>query len=1636
MTVHTAGVAIPVLSATTATIGTVVPTYVRGGSGAVGSPIYSFAGDTDTGIYRYTHNNFRLSAGGVDQMTVSTAGIAIPNLSVTNLSATNFTPTRVRTTSAGTVAAPAYSFNTDTDTGVYNSGANQIGFSTAGVNRMTVYTSGVTIPALASTEATIGTAVPTYVRGGSGSAAAPVYSFSGDTDTGMYRYHHNSFGFASNGLNKMSVNTAGVTIPNLYATHLTVTNFTPPNVRTNTSGTALAPTYSFTTDTDTGMYRYGIDEIGFASAGISRMIIDNFGNIGIGTMTPTESLHVAGNARLTGALYDSSNGSGVAGQVLASTGSGINWVTNTSTDTLATLTCASGEIAKYNGTSWVCSTDNGTAGSDSDWTVSGSNMFSAVTGNVGIGTASPTTKLSVVGNVGATRFDSGNGTAAAPAYRFAGDPGNGMYYAGADSTGFASNGANKMTVNTAGVTIPTLTSTTATVATMVPTRIRGNSGLVASPVYSFATDTDTGIYNIAADQIGFATAGVNRMTVNNVGVTIPNLSATNLSTTNFTPTRVRTSSLGTVTAPAYSFNTDTNTGIYSAGAEQINFATAGVNRMTVNTAGVTIPVLSSTTTTATTMVPTYVRGGSGAATTPVYSFNGDTDTGIYNAGVNQIGLATAGVNRMTVNTVGVTIPTLATTNLSTTNFTPTRVRTNSLGSAPAPAYSFTTDTNTGIYSAGAEQINFATAGVNRMTVNTAGVIIPVLSSTTTTATTMIPTYVRGGSGSAAAPVYSFNGDTNTGMYRSIADQIDFSTAGINRMSVNYIGTGFGTAAPSQRLHVQGNARITGAIYDSLNQSGTAGQVLSSTATGTDWITFTGSDTLAGLSCVNGEIAKYNGTSWICAADDGSAGSGTDSDWTVSGNNMFSAVTGNVGIGTTSPTSKLTVVGNTSATRFASGTGTVAAPAYAFAIDPDTGMYRTTTNSIGFASNASNKMTINTAGVTIPTLAGTTATFTTVAPSYVRGGSGSVGAPVYSFSGDTNTGIYRPTVDQIGFATGAANRMTVSNAGVTIPTLAGTTATIGTVVPTYVRGGSGSVGAPIYSFNGDTNTGIYRPTVDQIGFATGAANRMTVSNAGVTIPTLTATNLSTTNFTPTRVRTSAAGTAAAPAYSFNTDADIGMYRTTVNSLGFAAAGINRMTVNTAGVTIPALSATTATIGTVVPTYVRGGSGSAAAPVYSFSGDTNTGIYRPTVDQIGFATGAANRMTINNAGVTIPAFATALKTPNGTSALPAYAFTGDTNTGMYRLTTDQIGFATAGTNRMTIGSTGNVGIGVSPSAQLHTTGTVRFATFGAGTLQTDASGNLSVSSDERLKNVQGNFNRGLNDLLNISPISFTWKDETGYDTENMYYGFSAQNINNAIPEAVGKDQQGYLTLSDRPILATAINAIQEQNIQVSQNTQQARDLSLQTDTNISTLAQTTSSVVKVQDDSVTNKNNILSLRNDVDIQTNLIDTINKKIDAIDSEVKAIDELQQSMTSILLVLDEDKLVYTDDAGDLTLEGVINTTTIIADEVIAGRFVINNSDEAPMTGVDTICKIETVKQDGVCIPQSEVDDETIQIDYKSTFVKTSAIKENSRVMVTPHAPVAIGVVSIDVDKGFEVQIDNAKEDDVVFDWFIVDEE
>jgi len=68
------------------------------------------------------------------------------------------------------------------------------------------------------------------------------------------------------------------------------------------------------------------------------------------------------------------------------------------------------------------------------------------------------------------------------------------------------------------------------------------------------------------------------------------------------------------------------------------------------------------------------------------------------------------------------------------------------------------------------------------------------------------------------------------------DHIRFDTRNQERMVIDSLGNlGIGTSTPSYTLTVSGTAHVSGAFYDSSTDSGTLGQILSSTATGTNWI---------------------------------------------------------------------------------------------------------------------------------------------------------------------------------------------------------------------------------------------------------------------------------------------------------------------------------------------------------------------------------------------------------------------------------------------------------------------------------------------------------------------------------------------------------------------------------------------------------------------------------------------------------------------------------------------------------------------------------------------------------------------------------------------------------------------------------
>jgi hypothetical protein len=150
-------------------------------------------------------------------------------------------------------------------------------------------------------------------------------------------------------------------------------------------------------------------------------------------------------------------------------------------------------------------------------------------------------------------------------------------------------------------------------------------------------------------------------------------------------------------------------------------------------------------------------------------------------------------------------------------------------------------------------------------------------------------------------------------------------------------------------------------------------------------------------------------------------------------------------------------------------------------------------------------------------------------------------------------------------------------------------------------------------------------------------------------------------------------------------------------------------------------------------------------------------------------------------------------------------------------------------MTLINGGNVGIGTTaPSVPLHVVGLVRFSSYGAGTLVTDTSGNVTASSDERLKFVDGVFMRGLTELREAGrPVYYRWRPGFGTDdTETRYVGWTTQSLEAAIPEAVMRGNP-YNNLWDRAVHATMHNAILDLDTRADNLQSQITSLQLRVD-----------------------------------------------------------------------------------------------------------------------------------------------------------------------------------------------------------------
>lgn len=659
------------------------------------------------------------------------------------------------------------------------------------------------------------------------------------------------------------------------------------------------------------------------------------------------------------------------------------------------------------------------------------------------------------------------------------------------------------------------------------------------------------------------------------------------------------------------------------------------------------------------------------------------------------------------------------------------------GSAAAPTYSFFGDPNTGVYSSAADVLGFSAGGVEQLTLSTTQT---VFNSAYADVDFIIRSNayesVKIDGDTDAITLYSGKTRLRTNEYGWTAGDVATQTLAsdwrmqafevVNDSSHAYLaaistqdatgpnrGTGhlyLATLRPSDpvssdsilgRIHFAGTDLDGDQFRDGAEIAAYADGAATSNGIPTRIVysLHNGSTKVNPLTIKSSQVQVRG--SLVGVVDDD-----TGLTWGV-GANLLTVKTGGV-----------TAAYFTSTQQLQGTNGTVALPTFSFISDPDTGIYRSAGNAIGFACAGAKVLDIATTGLGVTGYASTTTGLVIaetadhpIAPAATKG--------QFWVKSDT------PCVPM--FTDDAGVDFQIGGAG---------------FVPAWpLLAPDGAVGAPSYSFANDTNSGVYRIGSDVIGVSCGGAKIAEFyGGAGVV-----AYN---------RFYAQSFGTEAGPAFTWNTSTSYGMYQISTpvadQGLGFSVYGKRIFNVNWAGCVIasqvandyaglnPTLSVTSA-----AHTLIRAGEYNNALFDFSQVHQFETGaialqrtfrIAAPTYAFVGAST-ITDAATLyidgppvagTNATIT-KAYAAwiggdtrvdgLIFTGDGAVGTPAWTFLSDPDTGVYSIGADSIGLCAGGVLGITVAevsSAANLGFfSASAIAQPSSTGETTGFTAGSGT-----------------------------------------------------------------------------------------------------------------------------------------------------------------------------------------------------------------------------------------------------------------------------------------------------------------------------------
>tara|TARA_Y100000780_G_scaffold159130_1_gene144281 strand:+ start:175850 stop:181342 length:5493 start_codon:yes stop_codon:yes gene_type:complete len=483
----------------------------------------------------------------------------------------------------------------------------------------------------------------------SGTASSPSYTFSSDTDTGFY----------SGSADTIEVTVGGTNIFDMTSTSIASTSAGGGVLRTSSSS-ASDPTFSFSGDEDTGWFSPAANTLAATTGGVERIRIDDAGNIGVGVSNPEATLDVDGGLIFRGLSVGSSGGTRrywklfTLDGVSSTSGAGVSAIISGTGDygnrergmvflqvgeredelsiqayhlnvdkTSDQIELYYKKLSPYEYEVWALVADynqnhglminhlrntvvNAYDPSSVTTTVPTGLVAADIkkiiaddgTGNVGIGTNSPAAKLDVVGSGSDGHIRVGDGTNSI-SLRYDGanflfsPSGTGNVLHGYNSgtsrsfqfypSGTTTPQVSFLGSGNVGIGVPNPTTKLEVNGTVKATGFDGpissstisaNGGSAAAPSYTFSSDTDTGFYSSSADTIEVSSGGSRIFDFSSSGLVSANSGGASLSSAN-----------GTATNPTFSFSGDEDTGWYSPAANILAASTGGDEKVRITETG-------------------------------------------------------------------------------------------------------------------------------------------------------------------------------------------------------------------------------------------------------------------------------------------------------------------------------------------------------------------------------------------------------------------------------------------------------------------------------------------------------------------------------------------------------------------------------------------------------------------------------------------------------------------------------------------------------------------------------------------------------------------------------------------------------------------------------------------------------------------------------------------------------------------------------------------------------------------------------------------------------------------------------------------------------------------------------------------